>query len=217
MYLCLNHGESNPKSKKPDSACGTYYSNITSGEVCKFHPGFINHKNNRWTCCDKDGEMLDGCTTASHKSAYWPDEEAKLYFFPKPVNNPGLKLIVAGDKKPVSNNISKLLTNCDYFKPIQPYEKYGYKSELMRLKKEREKEEVRYCLNWACEKTYKDIDNHDKSCLYHPGKWDHGSTGTKMVEFIKEMRVDQKNITRKTILWPAHWTCCRKTWAEKGK
>ena len=119
MYLCLNHGESNPKSKKPDSACGTYYSNITSGEVCKFHPGFINHKNNRWTCCDKDGEMLDGCTTASHKSADWPDEEAKLYFFPKPVNNPGLKLIVAGDKKPVSNNISKLLTNCDYFKPIQ--------------------------------------------------------------------------------------------------
>jgi hypothetical protein len=216
VFLCLNHGEGNPKSKKPDSACGAYFTAQTTGEGCKFHPGYINPKSNRWSCCDKDGEIQDGCNTTSHKSVDWPEEEAKLYFFPKPVNNPGLKAITIGDKKPTSNTISRLVAKCDFFKPIQPYENFGSKLELLKIKKEKEKEEVRYCLNWACEKTFRDVENSERSCLYHPGKWDHGSTGTKMVEFIKEMRVDPKNLQKKTILWPPHWTCCRKGWTDKG-
>jgi hypothetical protein len=217
VYLCLNHGKPNPKTNKPDSACGTYFTSATAGENCKIHDGFINPKNNRWTCCDKDKDILEGCSGETHKSMDWPEEDAKLYFYPKPVNNPGIRAQTAGDKKQSINPISRLVAKCDFFKPTQPYENYGSKLELMKLKKEREKEEVRVCLNWACGKNFKDVENTDKSCLYHSGKWDHGSTGTKMVEFIKEMRVDPKNLPKRTILWSPHWTCCRKGWGEKGK
>jgi hypothetical protein len=84
------------------------------------------------------------------------------------------------------------------------------------MKREKDKDEPRYCLRWTCEKTYTDNRNHDKSCLFHPGKWDHGSTGTKMVKFVDEFGRDPKSIEKQTILWKPHWTCCRRSWIEPG-
>jgi hypothetical protein len=44
-YLCINRGEINPKTGKPDSSCGReYYVNPVEGQEekpCSFHSGFL--------------------------------------------------------------------------------------------------------------------------------------------------------------------------------
>lgn len=54
-YLCLNVGELNPKTKRPDSACGMQYSDDSPSE-CLFHAGYfkrtkITSDEGEWTCC----------------------------------------------------------------------------------------------------------------------------------------------------------------------
>jgi hypothetical protein len=84
------------------------------------------------------------------------------------------------------------------------------------LKQEKEKTELKYCLNWACGKKFKDIDeeNTNKICRCHPGKFDHGSTGIKMSNYLMEMGLNPKD--RKHVLWEPHWTCCIANWGEPG-
>jgi hypothetical protein len=207
----LNHGEKG-LTQKPDSACGKYYT-ASSSDNCVYHSGFIQ-KNGTWSCCQKD-KGGDGCVTGSHKSADWPDKEAKLYFYPKPVLNPGINHQVKDKKKGVLC-VGDLIARCDYFKVAAPYDNPITKMELLKAKKEREKDMIKYCINWGCEKVFKEVENLEGCCLYHPGRWDHGSTGTKMTEFIREIAQDPKNVQKKTILWTSHWTCCRKEWENKG-
>lgn len=116
--------------------------------------------------------------------------------------------------KPVS--VAQQICKCDFFKPIKQYENPATKFELLKIKREKDKDELRVCFRWGCEKTFRDAVNSDKSCLCHPGKWDHGSTGTKMAEFISEFALDPKNVEKKTILWRPHWTCCGGEWERKG-
>lgn len=55
--------------------------------------------------------------------------------------------------------------------------------------------------------------------MAHTGVWDHGSTGTKMVEFLKEFKLDpkdRKTLEKHTIMWEPHWTCCRGEWTTPG-
>lgn len=211
IQLCLNHGEVNPNTGKPDSSCGNFYT--AESDQCSIHSGYITRKG-EWSCCGKDKANMEGCREGKHETSSWPDEKAKLYFYPKALVNPGLKWNEDPKQK---DTVSKQICRCDYFKPIKPYDNPQTRLELLKMKREKEKDEPRYCQRWGCETFYKETENTEKVCLCHPGRWDHGSTGTKMVSFISEMAVmDPKSLTRQTILWKPHWTCCRGTWESKG-
>ena len=42
--LCLNHGEPNPKTNHPDSACGCYYTaKEKDDDACKYHSGYLKN------------------------------------------------------------------------------------------------------------------------------------------------------------------------------
>ena len=120
MFLCLNYGEINPITKRPDSACGKYFL-VGNESGCCYHSGYL--KKGIFTCCggDKDSK---GCFCGNHSTKKYPDNQAKLYFYPKPVINPGIKYKI-NDKKEEPNqqfNIGELICKCDYFKKISvPY------------------------------------------------------------------------------------------------
>jgi hypothetical protein len=102
------------------------------------------------------------------------------------------------------------------FKNIKAYPDPRTKHEILLRKREKEKTDPKYCMNWACGKLFKDTpeENKNKSCLCHPGKYDHGCTGIKMSNYTYEMSLPWKE--RKSVLWEPHWTCCRKGWNEPG-
>jgi hypothetical protein len=207
--LCVNYGEINPNTNHPDSACGAYYT--SADKTCKYHSGRLN--GNRWTCCGGEKNNLEGCFETTHQTFDWPEDKAKLNFYPKPLTIPSQHVEIENKRYLVANQITK----CDYFKEIKkPYENSATKLELLKMKREKEKDEPRYCVRWGCEKSYKPVDNHHRACRCHPGKWDHGSTGTKMVEFASEFSQDPKTLEKRTILWRPHWTCCGKDWKEPG-
>ena len=55
--------------------------------------------------------------------------------------------------------------------------------------------------------------------MCHIGVWDHGSTGTKMEQFVKEFNLgpkERKALEKHTVMWEPHWTCCRGEWADPG-
>lgn len=114
-------------------------------------------------------------------------------------------------------SVGQLIAKCGFFKAIKQYDNPITKMEILKIKREKEKDLPRYCLRWACEKTYIETENTERSCLCHPGKWDHGSTGTKMAQFVSEFNVDPKSLEKTTILWKPHWTCCRGGWESRGK
>ena len=210
VMLCLNHGEVNPVTKHPDSACGKYFTEAEK-DGCSFHPGYV--KKGVFTCCGGDKES-SGCQKGDHASAEYPDEKAKLYFFPKPLLNPGV--INSTGNKPKGITVGKLICKCDYFKPIDiPYVNAKKEEEEKRAKKERELTEPRYCMHWGCEKVYTEKEYENgivRNCCCHPGKWDHGCTGTKTEQYAAEIDSNE----RKVILWKPHWTCCHGEWNSKG-
>ena len=116
MFLCLNYGEINPVTKRPDSACGKYFL-LGNESGCYYHSGYL--KKGIFTCCggDKDSK---GCFNDNHSTKKYPDNKAKLYFYPKPIINPGIKNKIT-DKSEEPNqqfNIGELICKCDYFKKI---------------------------------------------------------------------------------------------------
>ena len=129
MYLCLNYGELNPLTKRPDSACGKYFLAGNEGGCC-YHSGYL--KKGVFTCCggEKDSK---GCFNDNHSTKKYPDPKAKLYFYPKPVINPGIKNKI-NDKNDEPNqqfNIGNLICKCDYFKKIAvPYKASNSNSNI---------------------------------------------------------------------------------------
>ncbi len=119
-FLCLNYGELNPATKRPDSACGKYF--VEGNESgCFYHTGYL--KKGLFTCCggDKDSK---GCFEDKHRTKKYPDNMAKLYFYPKPMINPGIKNKITDKKEEPSQqiNIGDQICKCDYFKKISvPY------------------------------------------------------------------------------------------------
>ena len=75
-----NIGELSPFKERPDSACGKSFID-SSG--CIYHPGYLK-KSKKWSCCG-DVQNVSGCLNTQHKSADWPEEQAKLYFISKAV------------------------------------------------------------------------------------------------------------------------------------
>ena len=120
MYLCLNYGELNPVTKRPDSACGKYFlEGQESG--CFYHTGYL--KKGVFTCCGGDKESK-GCFEDKHQTKKYPDIKAKLNFYPKPLINPGIKNKITDKKEEPSQqiNIGDQICKCDYFKKITtPY------------------------------------------------------------------------------------------------
>ena len=110
--LCINHGERG-ENGHPDSACGTWFT-ARSMEGCKLHPGHI--EKGIFTCCQGSKDS-PGCQEGEHKTANFPEDEAKLYFYPKILNNPGLRY----DKKEVLPTIADQVQACGYFKEIKEY------------------------------------------------------------------------------------------------
>ena len=132
MYLCLNYGELNPVTKRPDSACGKYFlEGFESG--CFYHTGYL--KKGNFTCCGGDKESK-GCFEDKHKTKKYPDIKAKLYFYPKPIINPGIKYKIT-DKKEEPNqqiNIGEQICKCDYFKKITvPYKPINNSSTVTNV------------------------------------------------------------------------------------
>lgn len=91
LKLCKNHGPVNPIKKKdqnlrPDSVCGKAYSENGSQE-CRYHSGHIIKdrvsREEIWSCCNESVANSEPCFSTTHKSAEWPDEEAKIYFVQK--------------------------------------------------------------------------------------------------------------------------------------
>lgn len=83
-------GDLNPKTGKPDSACGRSFQD--SSDECKYHQGYLIGRgvNSKWTCCGEAGETAPPCVSGSHKSAEWPGEEAKLYFVTRDIRVLGI-------------------------------------------------------------------------------------------------------------------------------
>lgn len=99
IKFCLNHGEPNPKSVYPDSYCGKPYVIDSSGKMidddakCVTHAGYFKVLNKRtgdgvWSCCQSDEREGAGCVEGAHKTAEFPDEEAKKLFYDMPLKNP---------------------------------------------------------------------------------------------------------------------------------
>ncbi len=100
MFLCINHGEVGKSKNYPDSFCGMSFTKKNAG-VCRIHSGYIMENKitgkQVWTCCKsirggsyrnniiEDVKEATPCSELSHKSANYPDEEAKIYFFNKPL------------------------------------------------------------------------------------------------------------------------------------
>ena len=208
IMLCVNHGEPS-EDGHPDSACGTWFTN-RSIDGCKFHSGHI--EKGIFTCC-QGGKDSPGCQEGQHRTANFPEPEAKLYFYPKILNNPGLKY----DKKEVVPTVADQIKACGYFKQIQEYPDIEKIYKSRKDKEEREKEMDRICFNVGCKKIYKEANNEDKSCRCHPGRWDFGGNGSgiKMADiFIKYHNPVDDKIQLDNI-WKPHWTCCGGDWRSK--
>ena len=61
--------------------------------MCSYHAGYYRIKNKKsgdgvWSCCGGEERECEPCTKDYHKHADWPEEDAKKYFFDKPLRNP---------------------------------------------------------------------------------------------------------------------------------
>ena len=208
LMLCLNHGEQS-EAGPPDSVCGTWYTN-RSIDGCKYHSGRL--EKGIFTCC-QGGPDSEGCQQGQHRTAKYPEPEAKLYFYPKILSNPGVKL--EKGQKPLTT--ADQIKACGYFKTVVDYPdvKAIFKRNQERI--ENEKDMERKCFNVGCKRKYKDSNNTDKSCLCHPGRWDFGGNGSGVnMEVIYQKYntpIDDKIILEN--IWKPHWTCCGKDWNSK--
>ena len=233
LMLCLNHGELNNKGY-PDSVCGTWYTE-RSNTGCKYHSGHI--EKHKFTCCDQS-EDSPGCIEGQHETVIYPEEKAKLYFYPKYIKNPGL------EKKIVST--AQLIKNCEYFKTTKEYPDYKKIKEQAEKKKEEQKEMPRRCFNIGCNMIFTDKENTCDSCMCHTGHWDFGGTKFKLGfigeedegEEIKREQFYQQEREKKILIekelnkkkkkkmrelrltrlepcygkWRPHWSCCGGRW-----
>lgn len=169
IKYCINHGEQNPDSHYPDGFCGrpfiwkepTKKGEEGNDEACLIHPGYFKLRNRKtgegvWSCCHGESRETAPCAEDRHKFAEWPDEEAKKYFYDRPVKYPG-EITAKG-------NFGK-----GDFEIYGRYSGFYRKSTIIRyepknpgrptnLSADEEKKIImkdRYCLNWACRKIYK--------------------------------------------------------------
>jgi hypothetical protein len=127
-----------------------------------------------WTCCGNDGREAAPCSEDRHKIAEWPDEDAKKYYYDKPLKYPGMSKI-----DPTKGDFEIYGRFSGFYREsiIVPYEEKNPGRPNVHLTADEEKKlnmKDRYCLNWACGKIYKEMNNNKRACRCHPGRWDFG-------------------------------------------
>ncbi|KAL4430058.1 hypothetical protein ABPG74_013505 [Tetrahymena malaccensis] len=230
LFLCLNVGEINPKTKRPDSACGKLYNDDFPSD-CLIHPGYFkrskpNSEEGEWTCCQDGNPSLGGCQPQkSHTKAEWPDVEAKKYFVEKQITNPGL-IKYDGKKLPVISQsqvepYKKAALRACVYRESLPYTPFVNQEKRKKEERKLNENELRVCIHYGCIKKidgrykhlveFSDIENdkfrekRKRNCRYHPGTFDFGHTG---VTSVSQASTDT--------LWKPHWTCCRQEWESEG-
>ena len=165
-----------------------------------------------FTCC-QGGPDSDGCQQGQHRTAKYPEPEAKLYFYPKVLSNPGVKL-EKGQKRPT---VADQIKACGYFKEVKDYPDVKTEYQSLQAKIEEEKQMERKCFNVGCKKKYKDSNNDEKSCKCHPGKWDFGGNGSgkKMQDIYNKYQAPVDEKINSENIWKPHWTCCGKEWTAE--
>ena len=209
--LCVNYGEINPNTGRPDSACGLYFSE-KEDDGCVYHSGYIEH--GVFTCCG-GAPGSEGCINGKHIKADYPDEKAQLYFHRVSLENPGIPTLNK-DKQLSYKKICELnIINSDYFKNAKTYPDYKGNYEERKRREDEEPQRTRYCMNWGCSQgEFLVKDNHVKACHCHPGKWDHGATAPNMRKH-KEVLSDPDNLKPGgAVKWVPHWTCCGGKWED---
>ncbi len=141
--------------------------------------------------------MEAGCATGEHRFAEYPEEDAKKYFYDRPIKHGG-------------NDFETHGRFSGYFrKPAAyvPMSQGGRRAQETLSADEQKKldSKDRYCLNWACLRVFQQKDNHKKACRSHPGKWDFGYSAQRVTSAGSD-----------DTLWEPHWTCCRGEWESKG-
>ena len=217
--LCINHGEPNPDSIYPDSFCGKPFKeqqkkkewqksaqDKEDSQQWYIHSGYLkfNKKSgiSAWTCWGED-KNAGPCTKWEHKFADFPEEEAKKYFYDRPLINVGTfaSMKNVASEFEVYGKFWGVFRKTQNYIPKNPPEKpYISRDEQKKLD---QLDQV--CLHWACGKVFKGANNHIKACLWHTGRWDFGNS-------VKGWT----NTSSDDLMWEPHWTCCRKDWNEKG-
>jgi hypothetical protein len=133
LKLCINHGEPNKKLMFPDSFCGKPFREqvqkpewqMTDEEKqallqCHIHTGYFNVDLKKgpiqWTCCQEDASAPP-CWEGPHNSADFPEEEAKKYFYDKPLKQVGNY----GHQNSFASEFEHYGRFCGIFKIHQPY------------------------------------------------------------------------------------------------
>lgn len=172
--------------------------------MCKYHSGFLKVKKSgekTWTCCGEDGAEAEGCVEEKHKHAEWPDEEAKKYFYDKPLKPP-IGCHQSGNPFEIYGRY------CGVFRKVEDYvEKNPVEKDELSGDEQRKLDAMqRVCMHWGCNDAYTQDKNRSKSCSYHPGIWDFGHTPKNC----------QEAMSGPEFMWEAHWTCCRQEWEAEG-
>ncbi len=71
-----------------------------------------------------------------------------------------------------------MAVRADFYRETIPYKEFINRDREKLIKLAVTENETRYCLRWACEREYKEVDNRKKKmCVSHPGVFDFGHTG----------------------------------------
>jgi hypothetical protein len=155
----------------PDSFCGKPFvwkepskkGEQGNDDTCVYHSGQFKVKNKKtregiWSCCQNEERDCAGCTEDRHKFAEWPDEDSKKYFFDKQLKHP------SEDYKGghIRSDFEMYGRFSGYFRTPAPYKIKGApKHSALSVDDEKKQALIdRYCLNWACKKVYKQVNNH---------------------------------------------------------
>lgn len=217
--LCINHGEPNPDSIYPDSFCGKPFKEPERKPEwqqtqedkdallqCRIHPGYlkIDKKSDfaEWTCCNESADA-DPCAVMEHRHADFPEEEAKKYFYDKPLKPIGNY----NQQNQYANEFELYGRFCGIFREAKPYVEKNPPQKLHISRDEQKKLDQldKVCLHWACGKVFKEAENYKRSCRCHTGKWDFGNS-------VRSCR----NTATDELMWEPHWTCCRRGWDDPG-
>ncbi|EAR94166.2 concanavalin A-like lectin/glucanase family protein (macronuclear) [Tetrahymena thermophila SB210] len=221
--LCINHGAINPETKRPDSACGKFYSE-NDQKICRYHRGYFkmtSKDSGYWTCCLDGSYVAHGCHEDTHESATWPDPKAKIYFVERQLINPGL------DRDKKMDTFEKSSLQSLIYRQTQAYKPYITKKTLMEIERKAMENETRICLNWGCEEKcmrFKEVDNikdqerRIKNCYYHPGYFDFGNVnkpGGGILSIAQQLANPSQIYIPENAINP-RWTCCKKPWKYPG-
>ena len=217
--LCINHGEPNPDSIYPDSFCGKPFGEFEKKPEWQItqqdredriqwfiHSGYLKVDKrsgfSQWSWCgeDKDAEPW---WKSEHKAAEFPDEEAKKYFYDKPLKPIG----VVESGKNVANEFEIYGRFCGLYRDTKLYipKNPPEKVQISRDEQKKLDQLDQVCLHWGCGKIFKEANNHKRSWLWHTGRWDFGNS-------VKGC----SNSASDNLMWDPHWTCCRKDWSDPG-